>query len=340
MDSWYSFFASALSPRGVRQSLLAGFAVTLITAVALPANAQMLYALGITADGDTRTVSKIGSTGVVSNVTLNDGGQGFVVSLAVDPAGNFYVSYDDNTIRKFDSMGNALPFNLTGGSLDGPIAIVLDKSGNLYAANLNNNSISKITPTGAVSTFANTNDLNFPWRLAFDASGNLYTASLDGPAIAAFDSVGNSIPFPALSGGGLTDFNPLSGLAFDADGALYATNSNFGTIVKITNTGSASVVGMLSDSLDGLVIDDTGSFFTIGLNDHLIHKLDHFGNPVAFNLTGDSLNIPQALVFVPAATSASAAPEPATYLLLSIGLVALISSRICRRCKTREEPAG
>jgi streptogramin lyase len=286
------------------------------SALPTPASAQTLYALN---SGGSTSISRISPTGVVTNIALDGGSQSFAENLAIDKAGNFYVSYDDNTIGKFDSAGNALAFALTGDSLNGPTGLAFDKAGNLYTANLNNNSISKITPTGVVSTFATGGQLADPFWLAIDASGNLYSSSLDGPSISKFDSLGNALPFPALSGGDLADFNPLNGLAFDGQGNLLATNGNFGTINQIDPaTGNATVFATYSQPLPlfGLAIDPSGNLYSADLNGNSIAKFDSLGNPVALTLSGDSLNAPEALVFAPAL--ASAAPEPGSLALLAL----------------------
>lgn len=296
---------------------LALAAVVLFVLLGARASAQALYALN--GDG---TVGKIAPSGVVTTIVLDGGSPSPAECLAIDTAGNLYVSYDDNTIGKFDAAGNALPFPLSGDSLDTPAGLAFDAFGNLYVANVNNNTISKISPAGVVSTFATGNGLDAPWRLAFDAAGNLYGASLNGPFISKFDDAGNPLPFPALSGGGLTEFNGLGGMAFDSQGALFATNANFNTIVKIDQTtGAATLFATGSQPFDvlvGLAIDALGNFYAAELNGNTVDKFDAAGNVVPFPLSGDSLQAPFDVAFAPAATTA--APEGSTLGLMALGL--------------------
>src|SRR6266567_291130 len=132
------------------------------------------------ADTYNYTVRKITPAGVVTTLAGladNDGstdGTGsdarfsYLFGIAVDNAGNVYVTDSSNTIRKITSAGVVTTLAGTPGvygSADGtgsaaqfwqPWGIAVDSAGNLYVADQGNSTIRKITPAGVVTTLAGT----------------------------------------------------------------------------------------------------------------------------------------------------------------------------------------
>jgi hypothetical protein len=137
----------------------------------------------------------------------------------VDSLGSVFVADGGNrTIRKITQSGVVTTFaGMTGisGSADGQGAaasfsglgaITIDSSDNLYVAS--NRTVRKITPQAVVTTLAG-------------------TPGVDGVA----DGVGAA-----------ASFMTLSGIAVDASGNLYVSDSTAGTIRKITPNGTVSTV--------------------------------------------------------------------------------------------------
>ncbi len=156
----------------------------------------------ITPGGETTTLAgqagmSGNADGFANNARFND-----PFAVAVDQAGNIYVSDSGNdTIRKINSQGTVVTLSgLAGyaGNSDGntdtarfwnPQGLAVDSTGNVYVADTGNNTVRKITPTGVASTvpgLASAGDpagttggdvqLASPGGVAVDDAGNVYIA--------------------------------------------------------------------------------------------------------------------------------------------------------------------
>jgi len=185
--------------------------------------------------------------------------------VAVDAAGNIYVCYTLNdTIRKIDLYGTVT--TLAGsarvvGSANGvgaaanfsyPNDLVADAAGNVYVAD--NDTIRKITPDGVVTTLAGS-----PGTIGYA------------------DGFGSS-----------AIFNGLFGLAIDAAGNIYTTESGNNIIRKVSPQGMvttvAGVVGVAGSadgvaglatfySPAGIAVDAAGNLFVADTGNSIIRKI-------------------------------------------------------------------
>ena len=223
------------------------------------------------------TISQYDENGVTSSFTSAsvNGPNG----VALDRAGNLFVSTNDNTIEKFSPAGVDLgTFAATG--LNFPMALAFDRAGNLYAANFAGSTVEKFTPAGAGTVFAN---VIRPTGLAFDASGNLYVSNF-GSTIERFSASGTPLGTFASSG-----LNNPEGLAFDSLGNLYAANNGADTIEKFSPSGAD--LGIVAQNLGGpvgIAFDSSRSLNVVNSRDATILKIMEDGSVSFFANTGFS----------------------------------------------------
>jgi sugar lactone lactonase YvrE len=139
----------------------------------------------------------------------------YPTGLAFDGSGNLYISDSgDNRIRRVDTGGNISTFAGTGASgysgdagpatsasLNGPSEMAFDGTGNLYFSDTLNHCVRKITPGGTITTVVGTGSYGFSGDKGLAADAQL--------------------------------FRPV-GLAFDASGNLYISDSYNSRIRKVT----------------------------------------------------------------------------------------------------------
>ncbi|MYM34560.1 gluconolaconase [Duganella sp. FT94W] len=188
--------------------------------------------------------------------------------VALDRQGNLYIADggSNNIIRKIDM--NGLTSTLAGGvegyaegvgttaAFNTPSGIAADAAGNLYVADTGNNAIRKITPDGVVSTLAGDG-------LAGDKDGQGAGAQFNGPV----------------------------GVAVDAAGVVYVTDTYNDRIRRIAPDGAVTTIGggkragladgpaaqALFDTPTGIVVSADGDLFIADTANHAIRKLSRDG---------------------------------------------------------------
>src|SRR5438874_1325554 len=233
------------------------------------------------ADTYNYTVRKITPAGVVTTLAGLAGEDGstdgtgsyarfsYLFGIAVDGAGNVYVTDLSNTIRKITPAGVVTTLAGTPGvhgSADGtgsaaqfwqPWGIAVDSAGIVYVADQANSTIRKITPAGVVTTIAgaagmfgsadgsgSTARFNAPDGIAVDSSGNLYVADTLNSTIRKITSTGVVTTLAGTPGGiGSADgtgsaarFNYPDALTV-AGTTLYVSDTYNSTIRKVTSAG-------------------------------------------------------------------------------------------------------
>jgi streptogramin lyase len=248
------------------------------------------------------------------------------LGVTVDSLGNVYVADDQNlSIRKITASGvvSTLAGNPASGSAfedgDGSAAkfgstqsISFDPTNtNLYVGDPFNNRVRKITLTGtlAVSTYAggftqsfadgnlSTALFNKPNYLAVDAQSNIYVTDFSNERIRKISAVGIVSTLAGNGTQGTTDgaatgatvSHPL-GIAVDAQGNVYFSESNNSSIRKITAGGVSTLAGGAQEgfadgsgsaamfaSPAGVVVDSQGNIYVADSDNHCIRKITSSG---------------------------------------------------------------
>jgi sugar lactone lactonase YvrE len=230
----------------------------------------------LTAGGVATTVA--GAAGLSGSA---DGGGGAArfngpTGVAVDPSGNLYVADAGNsTIRKITAAGAVSTLaGLAGvaGNSDGagaaarfnaPQGIAVDSAGNVYVADTNNSTIRKVTAAGTVTTLAGVAGqsaaidglggaarFDGPYAVAVDSSGNVYVADFFNATIRKITSGGAVTTLAGLAPlAGFTDatgpaakFNQTYGLAVDAGGNVFVSDTYNRAVRKITAGGTVTTI--------------------------------------------------------------------------------------------------
>jgi len=255
------------------------------------------------------------------------------VSTAVDGSGNVYVVDQQNfLVRKITPSGivSTLAGSGTFGYVNGtgaaasfntPSGITIGAGGNLYLADELNNVIREITPSGVVSTYAGINNrpgfsngtigtasFSLPYDIAIDGSGNMYVADeyfnlvrkiTPGGIVSTLAGSGSA--GSANGNGAAASFNGLFGIAVDAAGNIYVSDSGNNLIRKITPGGAVSTFagsgangstngnGTAASFYGptGIAVDAIGNVYVADDGNELIRVIDPSGNVTT--LAGSSL---------------------------------------------------
>ena len=251
------------------------------------------------------------------------------VGVALDASGNIYISDIGSSRIRMVTVAtgiiNTVAGNGTAGYLaDGvaatatrlnrPYAVAFDAAGNFYIADWGNHRVRKVTiATGIISTFAGNGTGGYisdgvaatatriknPDGLAFDAAGDLYIADYGNNRVRMVNTSGiiNTVAgngTSAYAGDGsvatATGINRPVGIAFDATGNFYVTDSLHQSVRMITvATGLMStfagtgVAGYNGDCIapttaqlnvpTGLAFDGSGSLYITDKNNNRIRKV-------------------------------------------------------------------
>jgi hemin uptake protein HemP len=202
-------------------------------------------------------------------------------ALAVDTAGNLYVSASNSTttpatyevlVYAPTATGAATPTRtITSASLTAPAtSIAVDATGEVYALTGNSIGVFAATATGTSTPVrlisGSLTLLNSASSIAVDAAQNIYVANTNGNNVLVFSSTatGNVAPAGILSGAATEIDTPL-GVALDSAGDIYVASfnqpSNSSLVLEFAPaaTGNAAPTRVLTSvasyTLSGLAVD-------------------------------------------------------------------------------------
>jgi DNA-binding beta-propeller fold protein YncE len=161
------------------------------------------------------------------------------MGIAIGTDGSVYIS-DYSLVRKYSAglsivstWGNSGP---TNGIFSIPLGMTVDSNNFLYIANANHDQIVKLnTLDGTYSTLGSTGSavgqLSFPTDVRLDTGGVVVVDSGNN-RIMAFNQSSNNNVVVNPNGSQSVGLNSPTGLAIDAKGYLYITDSGNGRVVK------------------------------------------------------------------------------------------------------------
>jgi len=187
-------------------------------------------------------------------------------SIAVDAAGNVYLTDQANNLIKEIPIGGGATVTL-GSGFSFPIGVAVDALGNVYVAD-NGNSAVKEIPVGNGSPVTLGSDFNSPVGVAVDALGNVYVADYGNKAIKKIP-VGDGAPVTLASG-----FGSIYGVAVDARGNVYGVDYFNNDVTKIpAGGGAASIIGSGYNNPTGIAVDDAGNVFVADNLDNEVKEI-------------------------------------------------------------------
>ena len=253
-----------------------------------------------------------------------------VADVSADASGNVYIGDSmDNKVRKVAANGiittlagnGYLSYSGDGGpassaQLNQPAAVAVDSSGNLYIADDSNSRVRMVSASGTITTVAGTGEYGFsgdsgkaisaklktPTGVAVDRSGNLYVADGSGNRVRKVSPQG---VITTVAGNGNSGFSgdggpatsaQLSypcGLAVDAAGSLFISDTNNQRIRKVSTGGTITTVagnGVSGYSGDGgpatlaalrgprdVVVDAAGNIYIADVGNYAVRLVSPGG---------------------------------------------------------------
>jgi hypothetical protein len=160
--------------------------------------------------------------------------------IAVDAAGNAWVTNETGTNLVQLTPTGALAANITSLGLTGAQAVALDRSGNVWVANTAGNSVVKATVSGGTvssSSSFTAGGIDAPVALALDWPGNAWIANFNGNSVTALTSTGSALGGSPFTGNG--NITLPAGIAVSPTGTVYVTSGN-GSAVVLGSAGAYS----------------------------------------------------------------------------------------------------
>ena len=143
------------------------------------------------------------------------------VGVAVDGAGNVYVTdLDSNRVRKL-APGSSAPTSLPFAGVSKPLGVAADSAGNVYVTDEINTQVVKLPAGSDTSTVLPFTGLHDPCGIAVDTGGNVYVADHTAKQVVKLAVGSNTqtvLPFTGLETPG--------GVAVDNAGDVYVSDND------------------------------------------------------------------------------------------------------------------
>ena len=174
--------------------------------------------------------------------------------IAVDQAGDFWVTFNGNSkVGRYSSTGTQA-FQIPVGSLSNVASVAVDSNSDGWVSFIGGNALAKITTSGTATQYTG-GGLNQPRVVAIDGVNNVFVAN-QGSSVSEFNSAGT-----AISGtSGYTAGGQISlgvGLAVDPSGDVWETSYINNTVIEFIGLGTPVVTPL--SSFIGVAANTTGN---------------------------------------------------------------------------------
>ncbi len=214
--------------------------------------------------------------GSYTETTLGSGLQ--AAGVAVDGAGNVYISSDLGYVYKETLSGGTYEQSTIASGVASPSGVAVDASGNVYIADTFNNQLLKEAfVNGSYTQSILATGLGNPEAVAVDAHGNVYVTDTTNNQVLMETPSGNSYTSSVVASG----LNYPLGVSVDALGNVYIANSGNNQIIKeVPSSSSPGTFTPVVVPVGGLsfpfasAVDGNGNVFILDTYNVRMVKLD------------------------------------------------------------------
>jgi len=259
-------------------------------------SSPQVYQPGVAISPLAPTGSGVAAFGYNAPVVMGAGQLSHPYGVALDAAGNVYITDNGNSqVIKVPAGGRPPIIVATG--FNSPTGIVRDAAGDLFVAESGSNDLKKI-PAGGGPPVVVATGLNNPKGLAIDNAGNIYIADAGSNRVLRRPHDGG--PLAVLGSG----FSAPSSVAVNGSGDVYVADNSY-NITKLSPGGSESIVltNPASQKYSAIGIDSDGNIYVSATYD-LVKYSSNFTHP--FVITATNIR-PQIRIYNPTGIAIDAA---------------------------------
>lgn len=215
--------------------------------------------------------------------------QGWTGDIAVDAAGDIYVSDANDRIQKFDPMGRFLTEwggHGTGtGAFQFPDGLAFGQHGDLYVVDNTNHRIQRFDADGQYLGTLGTDgnhpgQFHYPLAIAVNRTGEFYVTDTGNYRIQKFDANRRFVTLWGSKGTGEGQFIYLGRIAVDVDSNVYVTDEGSQRVAKYDPNGQLLITwGATGTSQSqfsqpfGIAVDRQGNVYVA---DHALNRVTKF----------------------------------------------------------------
>jgi DNA-binding beta-propeller fold protein YncE len=187
--------------------------------------------------GNGTVVKYVGGVATSIITGLNTGSD---EGLAIDPAGNLYITDENGEVYKYSSSNSwATPILTINTTVNTPSNVAIDVAGNILVLDRGNGRLYKFNSSGTlVSTLVT--GLNNPYGLSIDATGTIYIGDSGTGRVTTYSYNGTTATLLSTITAGIV--NPR-GVVADSKGNLYVTDYSNNTLTKYPPAGGYFITG-------------------------------------------------------------------------------------------------